>query len=86
MKKLIIYGDASKREIMQLTVTYRDYETTLMNFLLQNGIPVASSCGGDGICQKCVVTLHYQKILSCQKILRELFMATDEQTLSFSYL
>jgi 2Fe-2S ferredoxin len=26
-----------------------------MNTLLDNGIPVASSCGGDGICGKCKV-------------------------------
>ena len=86
MKKLIIYGEASKKEIKQIEVSYRDFETTLMDMLLKNGIPVASSCGGDGICHKCTVTMNYQKILSCQKIMREIFLATDEQTLSFSYL
>lgn len=86
MKKLIIYGEASKKEIIQLEVSYRDFETTLMDFLLKNGIPVASSCGGDGICKKCTVTMNHQKILSCQKIIREIFVAIDEETLSFSYL
>ncbi|MBC7430023.1 MAG: 2Fe-2S iron-sulfur cluster binding domain-containing protein [Bacteriovorax sp.] len=86
MKRLIIYGEASKKEIKQIDVTYRDFEMTLMNFLLKNNIPVASSCGGDGICQKCTVTLHYQKILSCQRTIRELFADLDSQILSFSYL
>lgn len=86
MKKLIIYGEASGKVIKQIDVSYRDFESTVMNLLLQNGIPVASSCGGDGICQKCTVTMNYQKILSCQKIMREIFMAADEQTLTFSYL
>lgn len=28
-------------------------EGTLMDVLLANGLPVASSCGGDGVCTKC---------------------------------
>ena len=86
MKSLIIYGDATSSEIKRIDVSYRDFETVLMDFLLKNNIPVASSCGGEGICQKCVVTLNYQKILSCQKIMRDLFSDSHEQTLSFSYL
>lgn len=86
MKSLIIYGEATSKEIKRIDVSYRDFETVLMDFLLKNNIPVASSCGGEGICQKCVVTFNYQKILSCQKIMRDLFSDSDEQTLSFSYL
>ena len=29
----------------------------LMKLLLENSIPVASSCGGDGVCRKCVLTI-----------------------------
>ncbi|MBC7714978.1 MAG: 2Fe-2S iron-sulfur cluster binding domain-containing protein [Rhizobacter sp.] len=86
MKKLIIYGEASQKVVKEIDVSYRDFEMTLMNFLLANNIPVASSCGGDGICKKCTVTMHYQKILTCQKTIRELFADFSEQTLSFSYL
>ncbi len=86
MKKLIVYGEASGKIIKQIDVSYRDFESTLMDLLQKNGIPVASSCGGDGICQKCAVTMNYQKMLSCQKVMRDIFMAVDEQTLSFSYL
>lgn len=32
-----------------------DPEKTLMDTLLGHHIPVASSCGGDGICGKCVM-------------------------------
>ena len=32
-----------------------DPEKTLMDQLLAVDIPVASSCGGDGICGKCIV-------------------------------
>jgi ferredoxin len=86
VKKLIIYGEASKREVKSIEVPIRDLEMTLMDFLLQNNIPVASSCGGDGICQKCIVVLHGQKILSCQKIMREIFIQSNSQLLSISYL
>lgn len=32
--------------------------SNLMEFLLQNDIPVASSCHGDGVCGKCRMTLR----------------------------
>lgn len=32
--------------------------TNLMQALLKAGLPVASSCGGDGICGKCRITVH----------------------------
>ncbi len=31
--------------------------TLLMKALLENGIPIASSCGGDGVCRKCVLKI-----------------------------
>jgi 2Fe-2S ferredoxin len=30
-------------------------DTNLMEALVANGLPVASSCGGDGVCAKCRV-------------------------------
>ncbi len=29
----------------------------LMDALIENGLPVASSCHGEGVCSKCVVTV-----------------------------
>lgn len=34
-----------------------DPSKTLMQNLLDHGIPVASSCGGDGICGKCKIQI-----------------------------
>jgi 2Fe-2S ferredoxin len=31
--------------------------SVLMDVLNQNGVPVASSCGGEGVCIKCVITV-----------------------------
>lgn len=86
MKELIIFGDASKKEIKKISISYRDFDSNLMDFLRRNEIPVASSCSGDGICLKCVTVCGHQKFLTCQKRVRDLFRETDSQTLSFSYL
>lgn len=31
--------------------------SNLMKALLDGGVPVASSCGGDGVCRKCVLKI-----------------------------
>ena len=31
--------------------------TNLMQALLKNGVPVASSCGGEGVCAKCRIEI-----------------------------
>lgn len=32
-------------------------DASLMDILLENKIPVASSCGGSGVCAKCIVRI-----------------------------
>ena len=32
-------------------------QKNLMKSLIENNVPVASSCGGDAVCAKCVVTV-----------------------------
>lgn len=86
MKKLTVTGLASKKLVLSLDISYSVFDMTLMDLLLRNGIPVASSCGGDGICRKCVVTINEESILSCQKSVRDLFREADLVELTFSYL
>lgn len=31
---------------------------TLLDLCIKNGIPLASSCGGKGVCGKCIITIH----------------------------
>ncbi len=33
-------------------------DNTLMDILNENNVPVASSCGGEGVCAKCLITIH----------------------------
>lgn len=48
----------AKIDIPQLNKTFEpDDSLSLMDNLLKQNIPVASSCGGDGICGKCIVEL-----------------------------
>lgn len=58
----------------------------LMKLLLDNGIPVASSCNGDGVCLKCTLTVNDEKILSCQYDIENIFKDQDSVTVTFSYL
>ena len=87
MKHLILYGSASGKilKTFDLTIDLID-DTTLLEFLRSHRIPVASSCLGDGVCKKCVVTINDEKILACMMSLKVLFTDRDTETLSFSYL
>ena len=68
MIKLQVYGKASKRLVKVIEVIEIP-DITLMDFLRAQNIPIASSCYGEGICQKCVIN---QDILSCQLSLKDI--------------
>lgn len=86
MKDLIVFGRASQKVVMTIPIAPEDLSTNLMELLLDNGIPVASSCNGDGACLKCILTANGEKILSCQIDLADLFQDHDSVTVIFSYL
>jgi Na+-transporting NADH:ubiquinone oxidoreductase subunit NqrF len=56
---------------------------SLMNFLIANGITVASSCGGEGVCKKCLVN---RTVLSCQITLLEFIKISPSLRVEISYL
>ncbi len=86
IKELIIFGEASQKIVKTFKIKPSELNKSLMDFLLKNGIPVASSCSGEGRCQKCIVKWGPDSILSCQKSLAEIFVKNDQETLRFSYL
>lgn len=87
MKQLILYGSASQKIIKTFELENKDIDDeSLLQFLMKHKIPIASSCLGEGICKKCVVTNHDKKLLACTLSLSELFSTSDSETLSFSYL
>ena len=54
-----------------------------MDFLIKNGITVASSCAGEGRCRKCIVN---ENVLSCQINLKQFILNEVENTIEISYL
>lgn len=60
-----------------------DPTDNLMDFLRSKGIPIASSCGGDGVCRKCVVNGDN---LSCQLSLKRFFELFPDGIVEVSYL
>jgi Na+-transporting NADH:ubiquinone oxidoreductase subunit NqrF len=86
MKDLIVFGKASQKVLKSIAVGPEAFSTNLMELLLANGIPVASSCNGDGACMKCILTANGENILSCQINLSELFQDNATVTVIISYL
>ena len=85
MKQLIIIGGASKKKII-LNIGPLYMLEKLLFFLRVHEIPVASSCGGDGICLKCVCIIKEEKILTCMTSVSEVLNGKDSATLTISYL
>ena len=86
MNQLIIQGLASGKKLQTIDVPVKELEISLMDFLLKAGVPVASSCGGEGVCQKCKIMMDQKIILSCQIKMNDLFLESSSHTLTFSYL
>lgn len=66
LETIVVFGLASQKELGRFPID--DPTETLMFFLMRQGLPIASSCAGDGICRKCVVN---QEVLSCQSTVGE---------------
>ncbi|MBP9673989.1 MAG: hypothetical protein KBD63_02755 [Bacteriovoracaceae bacterium] len=81
---LILEGMASGKTY-QYPVTENDLPQTLMDFLVTKNVPVASSCGGRGICKKCQILHQEACFLSCSILLKELFRETKIVYISLSY-
>ena len=76
-----IHGLASGRAIGTFSVD--NPSDNLMDFLRGHGIPIASSCGGDGVCRKCVVN---GEELSCQLSVAAFLNLFPDGMVKVSYL
>ncbi len=87
MKELVLFGLASQKIIQTISIPNETVNnTSLLTFLMEKHVPIASSCLGEGICKKCVVLINEEKVLACKITLIDIFAQTDVQTLKFSYL
>lgn len=76
---LKVIGTASQRETI-LKPTAQDLKLTLMNYLIQEGFTIASSCSGEGACKKCVVN---EDLISCQITVGEVLRKYHEIKISY---
>ena len=84
IKTLNIFGLASNKLVKTIKLpTPIDKNITLMDFLLQNNITIASSCNGEGTCHKCIVNNH---LISCQMTLEMYLLTFSDTMIRISYL
>lgn len=84
IKELTVFGLASNKVIKIISIPeYLPEDLTLMNFLISNGITIASSCDGVGSCHKCLIN---QIVLSCQITLSEFIKTNQSLLVKISYL
>lgn len=94
--ELKVQGLASGKILLQQTIINDDQElsiSNLMGLLQKHGLPIASSCKGEGLCQKCIVYTDPQCslehcLISCQAGKGDLrnFIHQDIVTIYISYL
>ncbi|MAX65833.1 MAG: hypothetical protein QF441_01425 [Bacteriovoracaceae bacterium] len=65
----------SSQTSSQVLIRPDEFNLSLLNFLLKKNFPIASSCRGEQICQKCVVNTN---ILSCSLSVKEFLMTEKE--------
>ncbi|MGZ3788072.1 MAG: 2Fe-2S iron-sulfur cluster-binding protein [Bacteriovorax sp.] len=83
-RTLTVLGLASKKIVKSIPVPEPvPKDLTLMDFLVENGITIASSCAGAGRCRKCVVN---QTLLSCQITLKLFINNNSDTIVEISYL
>lgn len=86
MRELIVFGRASQKIIKTIPIASNELSLNLMEVLLAHGIPVASSCNGEGVCLKCILTANGEKVLSCQADISDIIKDQPSVTVIFSYL
>jgi ferredoxin len=80
-KLVIIHGKSSDKKL-EILLEKKDLESNLLTFLQKKGFPIASSCRGEMVCQKCILSTG---ILSCSLTLDE-FLTQYGNTIEVDYL
>jgi ferredoxin len=79
---LTIKGLSSNKVFKTLEFTEADKDTNLLSFLSLNNIPIASSCRGKMICQKCIIN---GTLMSCSVTISE-FVEKNGLLIEVDYL
>lgn len=82
MQIITIVGKASGRE-QRLEVEGRDYSQNLLFWLRDQGVTIASSCDGDGVCKRCYIQNGW---LTCQMTVGEFLIQEPSGRVEVGYL
>lgn len=63
-----------RNQTLEIPLDHQNHPS-LMKIILDAGVPVASSCGGEGICAKCLVTIEEGAASLPPPAEKELFLA-----------
>ncbi len=77
-----IIGLASKTQ-KKLDVSPRDMDANLLKWLRAQGVTIASSCDGEGVCKKCVIQNDW---LTCKLTLKEFLERQPDGKIFVGYL
>ncbi len=80
--RIIVRGLASGRD-KELEIPQDDYGEILLFWLRKNGIPIASSCDGEGVCKKCGIQNGW---LTCELTWESFFKLSQDKIIEVSYL
>ena len=81
---ITIIGLASQKIVKYINIPeVFDEDQSLMSFLKNNGVTVASSCDGVGACKKCLCN---KSLLSCQITLKSFIEQNPALQVEISYL
>jgi hypothetical protein len=80
--QITVVGKASGRETL-LALSNHDLTKNLMFYLRDRGITIASSCDGEGVCQKCAIQCGW---LTCQLTLEQFLERQPDGKVFIDYL
>lgn len=66
-----------------LNISDKNMNETLLDFLRSNGVTIASSCDGEGVCKKCGIQNGW---LTCELTLEEFFKRQPDGKIFVGYL
>ncbi len=83
VKQIVIKGRASQRIYFQGELLPEEKKLTILEFIKLKEIPIASSCGGEGVCKKCVINGN---IVSCMHLMTQVNQLLPQGEIIIFYL
>jgi uncharacterized 2Fe-2S/4Fe-4S cluster protein (DUF4445 family) len=82
MSVIRIVGLASQTT-REIAFSNLDLDSNLLDWLRKNGVTIASSCDGEGVCKKCTIQNDW---LTCKMTLKTFLERQENRKIFVSYL